>query len=136
MIGAFIGSINKNDIDISLIQNLVEYLITQWDVDTFYVANVSSFDRACQSVLDIVRHNYDIKVCLILSGKHTKSCFKADYIIHPDNLKDTSENELSNLRRWLLDNSDIIASYIRDIELYKLLLHEAKNGKKIINIGN
>jgi len=127
------------------IQKVIEDLILQKGVNTFYVGTNGNFDRMVQSVLIDLKKQYpNLECCTVLAYMPgIKSEFDVAYekleTLYPDGLEKVPKRFAIDWRnKWMVQQSDYVISYVRhSFGGAAKYMELAKRKKKIVyNLAN
>ena len=127
------------------IQKVIEDLILQKGVTTFYVGSNGNFDRMVQSVLIDLKKQYpNLECCTVLAYMPgIKSEFDTGYekleTLYPDGLEKVPKRFAIDWRnKWMVQQSDYVISYVRhSFGGAAKYMELAKRKKKIVyNLAN
>ena len=127
------------------IQKVIEDLILQKGVNTFYVGTNGNFDRMVQSVLIDLKKQYpNLECCTVLAYMPgIKSEFDTGYekleTLYPDGLEKVPKRFAIDWRnKWMVQQSDYVISYVRhSFGGAAKYMELAKRKKKIVyNLAN
>lgn len=127
------------------IQKVIEDLILQKGVNTFYVGTNGNFDRMVQSVLIDLKKKYpNLECCTVLAYiPGIKPEFDIGYekleFLYPDGLEKVPKRFAIDWRnKWMVQQSDYVISYVRhSFGGAAKYMELAKRKKKIVyNLAN
>lgn len=122
------------------LRSVIEELIVQHGVDTFYVGNNGRFDAYVRDVLRSMRSAYPhIRYAVVLSHLPTEVREYEDHLdtMLPEGVENTPPRFAIEYRnRWLLRNSEYVICYVRNTwgGAYKFTKKAGKQGKHVINL--
>ena len=117
-------------------------LITEQNVNTFYVGNQGHFDSLVRGVLRELKEEYQyINYAVVLAYFPKENTIGEDYsdTIIPDGIENVPPRfAISYRNNWMLNQSDFVVTYITRPRggAYQFALKAYKYGKNIINITN
>ena len=142
MICTFFGHRDTPESVSIALETILRELITNGDVDTFYVGNHGNFDSMVRKMLKTLKNEYpQIRYTIFLSYMPLKKreYENIDYsdTVFPDILANTPPKyAVAKLNRWLVKQSDIVITYVKSsfggAAEFKRLAE--KQGKRVINI--
>lgn len=116
-------------------------LITNHDVNMFFVGNQGQFDAIVRSVLRELKKEYpDINYAVVLAympGRQTEYDDYSDTML-PEGVESVHPRYAISWRNnWMLRQSDYVVTYITHSwgGAYQHALKSVRQGKKVINIG-
>ena len=118
--------------------SVIENLITEKNVRTFYVGNHGNFDRLATSLLrDLAALHPDIKYYVVLAYLPTKAYSESYESIFPEGIEEVPKRFAIDFRnRWMIEKSDyVITSVNRSFGgAAKAKSYAEKHGKHMIEI--
>ena len=127
------------------IQKVIEDLILQKGVNTFYVGTNGNFDRMVQSVLIDLKKQYpNLECCTVLAYiPGIKPEFDIGYekleSLYPDGLEKVPKRFAIDWRnKWMVQQSDYVISYVRHSfgGAAKYMEHKKRKKKIVYNLAN
>ena len=117
-------------------------LVTNHDVDMFYVGNQGRFDAIVRSVLWEVKKEYPqinyVVVLAYMPGEHTKYDDYSDTML-PEGIESVPPRYAISWRnKWMLQQSDYVVSYITHNwgSAVQFVNKARSKGKIVINLAN
>lgn len=140
----FFGHSNTPQNIRNILKETVERLITEKDIDMFYIGNQGNFDSLAKNVLDELSEKYaHIRYNIVLAYRPTNTeseqAFDFSHTIYPEEVAASHPRyAILKRNRWMIEHSDYVISYIthdfggaaKAIDLCR------KKNKKIINVAN
>ena len=119
---------------------LVEALINNYGVDTFYVGNNGEFDRTVIRVLRDLKDDYpDMKYSVVLAYMPKDDGYDYSDSIYPEGLEFVPKRYAISWRNeWMLKHSDYVIAYVnRPLGgAHKYFEKAKKQGKTVENIAD
>lgn len=123
------------------LKTLIEKMITQDDVDTFYVGEQGDFEIIAADVLNELKPNYPfiqrIEILCFAEQLNRKSKIKSDIFDYLDELDLCKRRaRIIKRNRWVIDNSDFLVFFVHSSDggAYQSYLYAKKKKKDIINL--
>ena len=115
-------------------------LVTNHDMDTFYVGNQGRFDAIVRSVLRELKEEYpQINYAVVLAympGKHTEYDYYSDTML-PEGIEAVQPRYAISWRNnWMLQQSDYVVTYITHTwgGAYQFYRRSVRANKVVINL--
>lgn len=123
-----------------MVEKEIERLIVEESVTEFIVGDKGCFDMYVLKVLRRLKEKYNIKYSVILSylpAKRENEHYTWEETWFPDCLEKTPRKfAISKRNKWMVDNSDVVITYVHSNISRALIYKEyaEKKGIRVINI--
>jgi len=124
-------------------EKIIEDLIVNKGVDTFYVGNYGAFDRLCAGKIKRMRKKYAVKVFLVPAyykttvDDTTKAYYNSfDGVILADTMHVPYRAKIIECNRFMVDSAEYVVAYVTNdfSNAVKTLEYAEQKKKKIIMV--
>ena len=126
-----------------LLKAILEFLITEKEVDCFYVGTQGRFDSLARRELQILQQAYPHIQCLTvlayLTPRHADKQSEMFDTVYPEGLETVPPRyALAKRNAWMVDNADVVVTYAKYTFGHAWRLQEAarKKGKVVYNLAD